>query len=107
MIELTKYAAMKVQEIAEEEGMPPIIRAKVQGGGCAGFTYDLEFVAETSDADEKFECYGVTVVVDPVSFQYLDNCMIDYEDHKLGSSGFKFLNPNSKGSCGCGSSFSV
>ena len=107
MIELTKYAALKVQEIAEEEGVPAMIRALVRGGGCAGFTYELDFVKEAGELDETFEHHGVTVVVDQISLQYLDGCSIDYEDHKLGASGFKFNNPNSKGSCGCGNSFTA
>jgi iron-sulfur cluster insertion protein len=107
MIELTKYAALKVIEIAEEEKSEPMIRAKVMGGGCAGFTYDLSFISEFLETDELFECHGVKVYVDPVSFQYLDGMTIDYEDHKLGQAGFKFNNPNSKGSCGCGNSFNA
>lgn len=107
MIELSVYAALKVKEIAEEEGAQPILRAKIQGGGCAGFTYDLSFITEPLETDEKFETNGVTVYIDPVSFTYLQGLVIDYEDHQLGQSGFKFNNPNSKGSCGCGKSFNA
>lgn len=107
MIELTVYAALKVNEIAEEEKAIPMIRAKIMGGGCAGFTYDLSFITEALDTDELFESNDVKIYVDPVSFQYLDGMTIDYEDHKLGQAGFKFNNPNSKGSCGCGNSFNA
>lgn len=107
MIELTKYAALKVQEIAEGEGVPAMIRAQVRGGGCAGFTNELDFEKQVNDIDETFLSHGVTIVVDSISLQYLDGSTIDYEEKVLGTSGFKFINPNSTGSCGCGSSFSV
>ena len=107
MITLTEFAASKVKEIADEEGVPPKIRAKVQGGGCAGFTYDLSFTEEQLDFDQVFVVHDVTVFIDEMSLQYLEGVVIDYEDNKLGASGFKFKNPNSTGSCGCGNSFSA
>lgn len=107
MIELTVYAALKVKEIAEAENEPLMLRAKIMGGGCAGFTYDLAFISLPDETDESFESHGVQIFVDPISFQYLTGLTIDYEDHKLGQAGFKFNNPNSKGSCGCGKSFNA
>lgn len=107
MVTLTEKAAAQVKLVAEQEGQAPSIRAKVRGGGCAGFTYELDFDSEKKELDEVFDCGGVTVIVDPMSLQYLEGTTIDYEDSKLGSSGFRFNNPNSTGSCGCGNSFSA
>lgn len=107
MIHITEKAANKVKEISEGDGLGHYsIRVRVVGGGCAGFTHDMYFDDQVTDMDETQELDGVTVIVDPLSFQYLDEVVIDYVDGPLGS-GFKFLNPNVKGTCGCGSSFSV
>jgi|SRR5271170_2282296 len=105
MIQLTEKAVSKIKEFAESEGLNLSIRLKVVGGGCAGFTNDMEFDDQTSDLDEVIEQDKVKIVVDPLSFQYLDGSTIDYLDSPFGS-GFKFLNPNVKGACGCGSSVS-
>ena len=82
------------------------IRAGVRGGGCSGFTYYLDFVSETGEADRELESHGVTIVVDRKSFLYLMGTEIDFVD-ELNNSGFKFSNPNAKRTCGCGESFSV
>lgn len=108
MISMTVRAAAKAREIAAEEkleGKP--LRMRVVGGGCAGFQYDLYFDDnEPTDMDEVFEAHGIRLVVDPLSFQYLDGTEVDYVEQQY-QSGFKFLNPNTKGTCGCGSSFSA
>ena len=107
MIKITEKAALKVKEIAEAEALlGQGLRLRVVGGGCAGFTYDLYFEDKVGAMDEQFECNGVKLYVDPMSFQYLENTEIDYVEGLHGA-GFKFNNPNSKGSCGCGSSFSA
>jgi iron-sulfur cluster insertion protein len=107
MITVTERAAEKVRQIANEENLEGQgLRLRVIGGGCAGFTYDLYFEDAVSDVDEQFESLGVKLYVDPLSFQYLEHTEIDYVEGVHGS-GFKFNNPNSKGSCGCGSSFSA
>ncbi len=107
MITVTERAAEKVKSIATEESLEGQgLRLRVIGGGCAGFTYDLYFEDAVSDVDEQFESLGVKLYVDPLSFQYLEDTEIDYVEGVHGS-GFKFNNPNSKGSCGCGSSFSA
>lgn len=105
MIHLTERAARKMSEIAREEGIQPLVRAAVRGGGCAGFSHTLDFVEEEklSEMDETIELDGVRVVVDAVSATYLDGATIDYEDGLRGA-GFVFKNPNSTGSCGCGKS---
>ncbi len=107
MITITERAAHKVKEIASTESLEGQgLRLRVIGGGCAGFSYDLYFEDAPSDMDERFESQGVSLYIDPVSYQYLENTEIDYVE-EVHASGFKFNNPNVKGSCGCGSSFSV
>jgi iron-sulfur cluster insertion protein len=107
MIHLTEKAAKKIEEIANSEGIGHYtIRVKVVGGGCAGFTNDMYFDDQVGEMDEITELDGVKIVADPLSFQYLDESVIDYIESPLGG-GFKFNNPNVTGSCGCGSSFSV
>ncbi len=107
MITITEKAAAKVREIADAEALHGQgLRLRVIGGGCAGFTYDLYFEDKLGEMDEEFESNGVKLYVDPMSFQYLEGTEIDYVEGLHGA-GFKFNNPTSKTSCGCGSSFSA
>src|ERR1700735_1547743 len=107
MITITDKAALKVREIAEAEALVGQgLRLRVIGGGCAGFSYDLYFEDTVGELDEEFESNGVKLFVDPLRFQYLEHPEIDYVEGVHGS-GFKFNNPNVKGTCGCGSSFSA
>ncbi len=110
MISVTEKAALKIKEIADSEGIGHYnVRVRVVGGGCAGFTYDMFYEDKIGDMDEVVELtdhYGtIKVVVDPLSFQYLEDTTIDWQEAAFGA-GFKFLNPNVTGSCGCGSSVS-
>lgn len=82
------------------------VRPGVRGGGCSGFTYNLEFASEERPGDRVIESKGVKLYVDSKSFLYLMGTEIDYVD-ELNQSGFKFVNPNAKRTCGCGESFSV
>ena len=104
---LTEVAADKVGEIREAEDIEEhyALRVKVMGGGCAGFQYDLYF-DEHAEGDYVFDSHGVKLLIDQMSFMYLMGTQIDYVEGLQGA-GFKFNNPNSTGSCGCGSSFSV
>lgn len=105
MITVSEEAVAKIKEISEAEGIGHTkVRIKVIGGGCAGFQYDMEYNDQIGDLDEVIEQDGVSVVVDPVSFQYLSEVHIDYVRGMVGA-GFKFNNPKAKGSCGCGHSF--
>lgn len=107
MISVTDKAVAKIKEISEAEGIGHFnVRLRVIGGGCAGFSYDMYYEDKSSDMDETHEVNGVTVVVDPLSWQYLEGVEIDYVEGHMGA-GFKFINPNVKGTCGCGSSFSA
>ena len=111
MITMTEKAATKVRETAaqaQEEDATFTwkgLRLKIIGGRCAGFQYDLYFEDAVTETDEEYESNGVKLYVDPVSYQYLESTEIDYVEGAHGS-GFKFNNPNVKGSCGCGSSVS-
>ncbi len=104
MIALTEIAARKIKELLSEKDESGI-RAGVRGGGCSGFTYKLEFDNQ-DDRDRVIESHGVNLYVDPKSYLYLMGTEIDYID-ELNQSGFKFMNPNAKRTCGCGESFSV
>ena len=105
MISLTESAASKIKlMLADRDDIG--IRPAVQGGGCSGFTYKLEFVSAKDSKDREIESNGVMLYIDPKSFLYLMGTEIDYVDN-LNQSGFKFVNPNAKRTCGCGESFSI
>ncbi len=103
----TENAAAKVKELIDEEGNPELkLRVFINGGGCSGFQYGFTFEEEINDDDTKVEKGGVTLLVDPLSFQYLVGAEIDYSEGLQGSQ-FVIKNPNAKTTCGCGSSFGV
>jgi iron-sulfur cluster assembly accessory protein len=106
-IELTTKAVEKVKEIlARQEPQPQGLRVSVVGGGCSGFSYQMNFENESNGIDKIFEFDGLKVFVDQASLMYLNGTKIDYVE-TLEGAGFKFDNPNVKTTCGCGSSFSV
>jgi iron-sulfur cluster assembly protein len=104
MITLTDFAAKKIKTLLAEKGESGI-RAAVQGGGCSGFTYQLKFDNQ-KEKDKIVESRGVNIYVDPKSYLYLMGTEIDFVD-ELNQTGFKFINPNAKRTCGCGESFSI
>ena len=107
MLNLTTRAAEKVKEIQNAEGLAEQgLRVRVIGGGCAGFSYDLFFEDETSEMDQTFTSHGIPIYVDMMSAQYVDGTEIDYVEGLQGA-GFKFVNPQAKQTCGCGSSFAT
>lgn len=112
-IVLTEKAASKVKEIVQEgqaTGSLPAeklyLRLRVVGGGCSGFQHKLDLDPDIKEIDEVFEFHGVPVVVDKKSLLYLNGAHVDYHD-ELHRSGFSITNPNAKGTCGCGSSFTM
>jgi len=107
MITVTSQAAEKIKGIQAAQPTPAEagLRSRGTGGGCSGFQYQLAFDAP-QPGDQVFEQDGVKVVVDPKSFLYLSGTEIDYVDGLTGA-GFTLKNPNAKGSCGCGSSFTA
>ena len=104
MITLTEFDANKIKTLLTEKEETGI-RAGVQGGGCSGFTYRLKF-DNPKENDRILESHGVKIYVDAKSYLYLMGTIIDFVD-ELNQSGFKFVNPNAKRTCGCGESFSV
>lgn len=106
-IVFTDAAALKVSELIEEEDNPDLmLRVFVAGGGCSGFQYGFTFDEKREDGDSSVENQGVTLVVDPMSVQYLMGAEIDYKEDLQGAQ-FVIRNPNASTTCGCGSSFSV
>lgn len=106
-LEFTDAAASKVKSLIEEEKNPNLkLRVYVSGGGCSGFQYGFTFDENIEEGDAVVENDGVTLVVDPMSFQYLMGASIDYKEDLSGSQ-FIINNPNATTTCGCGSSFSV
>ncbi len=103
-IEITEAAAQEIAKQRDKRGTPgAMIRVGVRGGGCTGFTYVFEWAEQTRPTDKVFSAHGVSIVVDPKSLVYLGGMTLDFVRGMMGH-GFKFNNPNAKGSCGCGES---
>ncbi len=103
----TDAAARKVMELIMEEANPALkLRVYISGGGCSGFQYGFTFDEEAAEDDIRVTNDGVTLVVDPMSFQYLMGAEVDYTENLQGAQ-FVIRNPNATTTCGCGSSFSV
>jgi iron-sulfur cluster assembly protein len=103
-IEITEAAASEIAKQRDKRGNPEaMIRIGVRGGGCTGFTYVFEWAEQTRPTDKVFSAHGVSIVVDPKSLVYLGGMQLDFVRGMMGH-GFKFNNPNAKGSCGCGES---
>jgi iron-sulfur cluster insertion protein len=107
VLEFSDAAANKAKVLIEGEGNPELkLRVFVQGGGCSGFQYGFTFDEKVNEGDHKVEKNGVTLVVDPMSYEYLVGAEVDYKESLEGSM-FVINNPNATTTCGCGSSFSV
>src|SRR5688572_14126856 len=105
--QLSSAAAAKVRELIAEEGNDSLkLRVYIQGGGCSGFQYGFEFDEQQAEDDLAITTDGVTLVVDPLSLQYLMGASVDYAESLHGAQ-FTIRNPNAKSTCGCGSSFVV
>ena len=106
-IDFTEAAARKVLELILEEGNPELnLRVYISGGGCSGFQYGFTFDENVEEGDTRIDKGGVTLLVDPMSVQYLMGAEIDYREDLEGAQ-FVIRNPNATTTCGCGSSFSV
>lgn len=103
---ITPNAQNHIANVAKVDGVPPILRIKVDSGGCSGFKYIFEFVSTIEKDDHIFEIGDVKVIVDAISLHFLENAELDFIDEMMGSY-FLIKNPNAQSSCGCGSSFSV
>jgi iron-sulfur cluster insertion protein len=103
----TDSAANKVKDLIDEEGNPGLkLRVFVTGGGCSGFQYGFTFDETANEDDTTMIKNGVTLLIDPMSFQYLSGAEIDYQESVEGAQ-FVIKNPNATSTCGCGSSFSA
>lgn len=103
---LSVAAARRISEIVADEKEARILRVSVEGGGCSGFQYRYDLVADSEPDDLVIERDGAKVVVDPISLPFLAGAEIDYVDALIGAS-FQIRNPNATASCGCGTSFAV
>ena len=104
LTEAAQQAVHKILESEKKEGWN--LRIGVSGGGCAGMNYTMAIEEEKGEEDVVNEVDGITILVDPKSYFYLNNMEIDYVSSMMGS-GFKFNNPNASKTCGCGTSFSA
>jgi iron-sulfur cluster insertion protein len=103
----TAAAAAKVGALIREEGNADLkLRVYISGGGCSGFQYGFEFDENQAEDDVAMQRDGVTLLVDPLSLQYLLGAEVDYSESLHGAQ-FVIRNPNAKSTCGCGSSFTV
>jgi iron-sulfur cluster insertion protein len=106
-VELTDNAVRKVRSLVDEERNPSLkLRVFVTGGGCSGLSYGFTFDEEVADDDTVVEHDGTTLLVDPLSLQYLAGSRVDYREDLSGAQ-FLVTNPQAKTTCGCGNSFSV
>lgn len=100
-------AASRVKTLIAEEENPNLkLRVYITGGGCSGFQYGFTFDESVNEGDTTIENSGVTLVVDPMSLQYLVGGVVDYTEGLEGSRFF-VNNPNATTTCGCGASFSI
>ncbi|MGD0946031.1 MAG: iron-sulfur cluster insertion protein ErpA [Candidatus Binatia bacterium] len=107
VLQLTEAAAERVKVALRREGLVDhALRVAVAGGGCSGFQYSLSFDNSVRPGDTMVEQWGVRMVVDATSVQFLHGTTIDYVE-SLHGAGFKFINPRVTRTCGCGSSFSA
>jgi len=108
MITVSENAKQKAISLMREDNKPEssFIRVGVEGGGCSGLSYKLEFDNDIKEGDQVFEDKGIKIVVDKKSFLYLVGTELDYSGG-LNGKGFIFINPNASRTCGCGESFAV
>jgi len=105
-ISLSQPAVERVKHFLDNRGSGVGIRLGVTTTGCSGLAYLIEFVDQINNDDEVFEQDGVKVIIDKKSLVYLDGTEVDFVKEGLNE-GFEFTNPNQKGECGCGESFTV
>jgi len=105
-VTVTERAARRIGEILREEPAGTMLRVSVEGGGCSGFQYRFDTERDKAEDDIVIERAGATVLIDPVSLNYMAGSEIDFVDDLIGSS-FKINNPKATASCGCGTSFAL
>ena len=107
-VTLSEMAAKKVAEVLKENGLPDTggLRVGVKGGGCSGFEYVLDLAKEATKFDVVSESHGQRVFCDKKSYLFVNGSEVDFTK-TLMHAGFVVKNPQSKASCGCGTSFAV
>lgn len=105
-VRVSNNAAARINAITATETTNKLLRISVEGGGCSGFQYKFDLVAQSDPDDLVIEQEGATVLVDPISLPFLEGSEIDYVQELIGAS-FKVHNPNAQASCGCGTSFTI
>ena len=105
-ITLSQAAARRINDLAQDQGRPLMLRVAVLAGGCSGFQYEFELVDGSDAQDLVLERDGAKAVVDQMSMLLLKGSEIDFVDELAGAE-FRVINPNARSSCGCGVSFSV
>jgi len=107
MITITQSALKQIRKLISVRSTKPLgIRLGIDTKGCSGLSYNLQYVDQITEGDELLKIEDVNVYVDPKATLFLIGTKMDYEEGEL-ESGFKFVNPNEKGRCGCGESFHV
>jgi iron-sulfur cluster insertion protein len=106
MITLTESAIDRITKVLASEGPNAKLRMYIEGGGCSGFNYGFAIEDTKNEDDFEIAAGSASVLVDAISAEYLEGAIVDYKKTLLSES-FVIKNPNSKGTCGCGSSFSV
>ena len=107
MITVTHNAVNQIKKMmTSRSNIPHCIKLGINTKGCSGLSYTLEYVDNVDTNDEVFEFDDIKIFVDPKSSLFLIGTQMDYIEGEL-ESGFKFVNPNEKGRCGCGESFHV
>ncbi len=106
LVILTPAAGDKVRSLIAREGQGEFLRLAITGGGCNGLSYKMRFTPEAKRGDILVLSAGAQVLVDSKSALYLKGSHLDYSTEMIGG-GFKFTNPNAKGSCSCGESFNL
>jgi iron-sulfur cluster assembly accessory protein len=105
-VTVTDRAARRIGEILGRESAGTMLRVSVEGGGCSGFQYKFDTERERAEDDIVIENSGATVLIDPISLNYMSGSEIDFVDDLIGAS-FKIENPKATASCGCGTSFAL
>ena len=108
MLFVSDNAKRKIEQIMQDQhlGADSFLRVTVEGGGCSGLSYKMDFDSKLNPDDQQFEDKGIKLVTDLRSFLYVCNTTLEYSDG-LNGKGFEFKNPNAKRTCACGESFAV
>lgn len=105
-IQLTESAARRIQQQIDKRGIGLGLRVGVRKSGCSGFAYTMDYADQIDSSEVVFEQHGSKLFVNPEHLPMLEGMTLDFQKQGLNEA-FKFVNPNVKGECGCGESFTV